>query len=75
MTKVVIDSFDTEEQAIAFVDWFRKQMFSYKCKLITTEGTMLPEWDGVDLAQTNKEQITFNIIVFNQDDDVEDEGF
>lgn len=70
MTKVVIDSFDTEEQAVAFVDWFRRN--SHKISLLTTEGTVYPEWDGVDHDGTNKDVITVNIAVFSAE---EDEGF
>jgi hypothetical protein len=63
MTSVLIDSFDTEEQAVAFVDWFNKQCRAGKVKLITTQGLKFVEYDGVDTYQTNKENITINIIV------------
>lgn len=72
MTKVVIDSFDTEEQAVAFVDWFKKQSQLGRCNLVTTDGGLGVDFDGVDLAQTSKEQITFNIIIYLLE---EDEGF
>lgn len=73
MTKVVIDSFDTEEQAVAFVDWLRKQMYMLKCRLVTTQGVMLPSWDGVDTDETDEYKITLNICV--SEDDELDEGY
>lgn len=72
MTKVVIDSFDTEEQAVAFVDWLKRKFDKDMCRLITVHGTMLPYWDGIDQAQTDTTQITMNIVV---DNETEDEGF
>ena len=72
MTKVVIDSFDTEEQAVAFVDWLKRKFEKDMCRLVTTQGIYLPYWDGIDLNQTNVTQITMNIVV---DDEAEDEGF
>lgn len=72
MTKIVIDTFDTEEQAIAFVDWLKRKFEKDMCRLITTQGTMLPYWDGIDQAQTDSTQITMNIVV---DYEAEDEGF
>ena len=65
MTKVTIDSFDTEEQAVAFVDWFRRN--SSKIKLITTQGVYSPEWDGVDHYATDDSNITVNIAVYEED--------
>lgn len=72
MTKVIIDSFDTEEQAVAFADWLNKQMYMLKCRLVTTQGVMLPSWDGVDTNETDEHKITVNICVYADD---EDEGF
>lgn len=72
MTKVVIDSFDTEEQAVAFVDWLKRKFDKDMCRLITTQGTMLPYWDGIDQSQTDSTQITVNIVVDSEDID---EGF
>lgn len=69
MTKVVVDSFDTHEQAVAFVDWLHKQFQMARCRLVTTEGVVLPQWDGVDQAQTNNSMITFNIAVYADDDE------
>jgi hypothetical protein len=71
MTKVIIDSFDTEEQAVAFVDWLKRKFDYTKCKLVTTEGLMIPVWDGVDTDNTNKHQITVNIVVDVYDEDEE----
>lgn len=72
MTKVIIDSFDTEEQAIAFVDWLKRKFELNQCRLITTQGIMLPYWDGIDQSDTDSTQITMNIVV---DNEAEDEGF
>ena len=72
MTKVVIDSFDTEEQAVAFVAWLKRKFDKDMCRLSTTQGIMLPYWDGIDQAQTDSTQITLNIVV---DNEAEDEGF
>ena len=72
MTKVIIDSFDTEEQAVAFVAWLRRRFDTDSCRLLTTQGSMLPCWDGVDSSQTNSSQITINIVV---DAECEDERF
>jgi len=69
MTKVIIDSFDTEEQAIAFVDWLKRKFDTDMCRLITTQGTMLPYWDGIDQAQTDNTKITMNIVVDNESED------
>jgi hypothetical protein len=69
MTKVIIDSFDTEEQAVAFVDWFRRH--SAGISLLTTTGTVSPEWDGVDHDNTDSDTITINISVFTEDDDID----
>ena len=63
--KVIIDAFDTEEEAVCFVDWLRKQFDNSRCKLICTEGPVVPEWDGVDLGSTSSEQITVNIVVYS----------
>lgn len=63
MTKVVIDSFDTEEQAVAFVDWLKRKFDKDSCILITTQGSMLPYWDGIDQSQTDSSQVTVNIVL------------
>ncbi len=68
MTKVIIDSFDTEEEAICFVDWLKKQFDNSRCKLLCIEDTLFPCWDGIDTANTNKEQITINITVDSSSD-------
>jgi hypothetical protein len=73
MTKVVIDSFDTEEQAVAFVDWLKRKFELDHCRLVTTQGTMLPYWDGIDQNETDKNKITMNICV-SEDTEFE-EGF
>ena len=65
MTKVIIDSFDTEEQAVAFVAWFKKHTETNGIKLLTTEGLQEVEWDGVDLYMTNKQQIVVNIVMYD----------
>lgn len=72
MTKVIIDSFDTQEQAVAFVDWLKRKFDKGMCRLITTQGIYLPYWDGIDQAQTDSTQITMNIVVDTED---QDEGF
>jgi len=72
MTKIIIDSFDTEEQAVAFVNWFKKQSQLGRCNILTIDGGLAVDFDGVDLNQTNKEQIVFNVSIYNLE---EDEGF
>lgn len=74
MCKVIIDSFDSEEQAVAFLDWFRRKMFDRSCRLVTTQGVFFPEWDGIDTSATNQAQITVNISLYEEDDE-SDEGF
>jgi hypothetical protein len=69
MTKVTIDSFDTEEQAVAFVDWMRKQFDLSRCRLYTTTGIVIPCWDGIDHNETNSKQITLNITVDADDEE------
>ena len=72
MTKVVIDSFDTEEQAIAFVDWLKKQCDNGKVTMLTTQSYKSVDYDGIDHSMTNHIQITVNITT---SDIYEDEGF
>lgn len=62
MCKVIIDSFDTQEQAVAFVDWFRKRCDASKVELLTTEGLHVVEYDGVDTRQTSDDQIIVNVV-------------
>jgi hypothetical protein len=65
-TKVLIDAFDTEEQAVAFVNWLSKRLNGNACRLVTTDGVWFPYFDGVD---TNSEFTCVNIVM---DDDNED---
>lgn len=62
-TKVIIDSFDSHIEAVAFTDWLRKQFDNCRCKLCTLDDVLMPCWDGVDTAASNKEQIVINITV------------
>jgi len=61
--KVIIDAFDTEEQAIAFIDWFKKQADKGSIKLLTTDGLQEVQWDGVDTSANTDEHLVFNICV------------
>lgn len=67
MCKVIIDSFDTEQQAVAFVDWLKKQFDSRKSMILTpSHGIQFVDWDGVDTSQSDNTQIVVNIVL---DDD------
>ena len=61
--KVVIDSFDTQEQAVAFIDWFKKQSDNGKIGLLTTDGLMDVQWDGVDIGAKTSDKMVLNICV------------
>lgn len=61
--KVVIDAFDTEEQAVAFIDWFKKQADNGKIALLTTDGLMDVQWDGVDIGANTQDKMVLNICV------------
>ena len=69
MTKVVIDSFDTEEQAICFVDWLKRQFELGRPRLLCVDNTYIPSWDGIDTLSTNKNQIVINIVVDYDDEE------
>lgn len=71
MMKVVIDSFDTEEQAVAFVDWLSRRSAKDSIRLLTTEGMKSVYYDGVDTNDERPDTIVINIVV----DDVEDEDY
>ena len=68
-TKVVIDSFDTEEQAICFVDWLKRQFDMGRPRLVCVDNIYVPAWDGIDNDQTDKEKVTINIVVDYTDSD------
>ena len=65
MCKVVIDAFDNKEQAVAFIDWFRKNHGRGECKIITTEGVYSVDWDGVDASSCTESQQVVNITLYN----------
>ncbi len=67
--KVVIDAFDTEEQAVAFIDWFKKKCDRFECQIITAaDGKCKIDWDDMDLDGSNKDQFVINIVVDSSDD-------
>ena len=59
--KVVIDSFDSEEQAVCFIDWLSKQSDAGKIHLFTTDGLIDVEFDGVDTDGSDSKQFVVNI--------------
>lgn len=61
MCKVVIDSFDSEEDAIAFISWFKKTADADEINLITTKGTRYINWNGIDLRSSTNKLKVFNI--------------
>lgn len=65
MCKIIFDAFETEEQAIAFTDWFVKH--AHEIRLFTTQGMINVEYEGVDTNQTDKDQIVINICTFDED--------
>lgn len=69
--KVVIDSFDTEEQAVAFLQWLRTRLDAGVPKLITTQGQFSIEDDGVDHSTLEQNILTLNIAIYQSDEDEE----
>lgn len=63
MCKVTIDAFDTQEQAVAFVNWLRARMDENKVKLLTVDGTVSVDYDGMDTHQQTKSLLVMNITV------------
>ncbi len=61
--KVVIDAFDTEEQAVAFIDWLNKKSDNGEIGLLTTDGLMDVQCDGVDRDSFTDSQMVVNICV------------
>lgn len=61
--KVIIDAFDTEEQAVAFVDWLTRQMDMGIPKLICVSGEFKVDFDGMDVHQHDGTKLVMNIVV------------
>ena len=61
--KVIIDSFDTEEQGVAFIHWLSKQSYADNIKLLTTQGLMSVQYDGVDTSSSSSDKLVVNIVV------------
>ena len=61
--KLVIDAFDTEEQCVAFIDWFKKQSDRDKINLLTTQGLMSVIYDGMDIGAATSDKMVMNIVV------------
>lgn len=73
MCKIIIDAFDTQESAIAFVDWFKKNIQNSTPHLFTTDGVRTFYWDGVDTVSSNKDVVVINIVEDYYDNDSDDD--
>jgi hypothetical protein len=73
MTKVIIDAFDTPEQAVAFISWLKDRM-DEGINLINILGIYVPEYDGMDTSRCNTSQLVMNITIssYNQLENVYD---
>ncbi len=65
---VIIDAFDTQEQAVAFVDWLKKKTDQGSCQILTTQGLEYVQWDGVDTNSSDADQTVVNICTYEADE-------
>lgn len=63
--KVVIDAFETEEEAVAFISWLKTNYDIIS--LFTLDGMKHIEYDGVDTDNSTKEVKVVNIVTFDAD--------
>lgn len=65
MCKVIIESFESQAEAVGFTNWLANQMADGKVKFSVLKAMQITpiqaDWDGVDQDQSNNKQIVVNI--------------
>ncbi len=70
---VVIDSFDSQEDAVNFVIWFKQQADAGKINLVRLDSTVAQiDYDGNDDRASSPTNITFNIVTNDLDPEEEE---